>query len=207
MTAFSAELWGAPGSPNSNARLRIRKTNWGFAVTDMSDRIQSKSLEMALKVMGLILVPLGLALPFLRATTTNSGYDLHSIGVASASALIGIALFFYANRGFGTEMRVDPHKREVRIGSINAKGDFRASRTFQVSKAQSFFLMRSSSPLKAQLCTRGRDGRQVIKLLNGSEAELIPLLERMSEALRPKDLPQKRVRTHVTAAFIHATFD
>jgi hypothetical protein len=207
MTAFSAELWGAPGSPTSNVRLRIRKTNWGFAVTDMSDRIQNNSLEMALKITGLLLVPGGLALPIIRGTSASSGYDSQSMGVAIASALIGIALFLYANRGFGTEMRVDPQKREVRIGSINAKGAFRTSRNFQVSANQSFFLMRSGSPLRAKLCTRGRDGRQVIKLLNGTEAELIPLLERMSEALRPKELPQRRIRTHVTAAFIHATFD
>lgn len=206
MKAFGAELWGAPGSSLPNSNFRIRKTNWGFAITDTSDRMHGNALEKAMKAMGILLIPIGGMLLLAPSQSSAEGIPLTNIGLAVASAFVGIALFAYAKRGMVKELRVDPYKKEVRLGTLNANGDFTLRRTIDTSAAQSFFLIRASAPNPARLCARMKKGGQVIRLLSGSESELVPVLERISEALRPADLPKKRVRTRVTGAFIHATF-
>ena len=75
------------------------------------------------------------------------------------------------------------------------------------SEVQSFFLMRAAPPTPAMLCSRTKKGGQIIKLMKGREAELVPVLERISEALKPKHMAKKRVRTRITGAFIHTTFE
>jgi hypothetical protein len=207
MNAFGAELWGAPGSSRPSSQLRLRKTNWGFAVTDTSDRIHGNALEKGLKAMGVFLMPLGaLLLLFPGTSAAKDGSMTVNIGLAIAMALVGFSLFTYATRGLGKELRVDPYKREVKVGSVNSKGNFSLRKTYSANDAQSFFLIRASSPNPAKLCMRTKKGGHVIKLMNGTEEELVPILERISEALRPKHMANKRVRTRVTGAFIHATF-
>ena len=207
MNAYGAELWGAPGSSRPNSQLRLRKTNWGFAVTDTSNRIHGNAMETGLKTMGLLLIPLGATLVFYPGAKGDETLLMSSrLGLAIAMALVGLALYLYASRGLARELRVDPYNREVRVGSVNSKGDFRLRAKYAADEAQSFFLIRANSPNPARLCMRAKKGGTVVKLINGTEEELIPILERLSEALRPKHLAQKRVRTRVTGAFIHATF-
>ena len=71
MNAYGAELWGAPGSSRPNSQLRLRKTNWGFAVTDTSNRIHGNAMEAGLKTMGLLLIPLGATLVFYPGTASS----------------------------------------------------------------------------------------------------------------------------------------
>lgn len=207
MNAYGAELWGAPGSSRPNSQLRLRKTNWGFAVTDTSNRIHGNAIETGLKTMGLLMMPLGATLVFYPGASNGESLLMSGrLGLAIAMAVVGLALYLYASRGLARELRVDPYNREVRIGSLNAKGDFRLRAKYAADEAQSFFLIRANSPHPARLCMRAKKGGNVVKLINGTEEELIPILERISESLRPKHLANKRVRTRVTGAFIHATF-
>lgn len=207
MNAYGAELWGAPGSSRPNSQLRLRKTNWGFAVTDTSNRIHGNAMEAGLKTMGLLLIPLGATLVFYPGAASSEPMLISGrLGLAIAMALVGLALYLYACRGLARELRVDPYNREVRIGSLNSKGAFRLRAKYAADDAQSFFLIRANSPNPARLCMRSKKGGNVVKLINGTEEELIPILERISEALRPKHMANKRVRTRVTGAFIHATF-
>ncbi|MEQ9053591.1 MAG: hypothetical protein RLO38_02680 [Roseovarius confluentis] len=206
MNAFGAELWGVPGSSRPSSQLRLRKTNSGFAVTDTSDRLHRNALEKALKTMGILLLPLGIVLLLAPSGQQSQGIPIPGIGLAAAMAIVGFALYVYASRGFGTELRIDSFNREIKIGTVNAKGDFSLRKTIAASETQSLFLMRAAPPKPARLCMRSKKGGHVIKIINGSEEELIPVLERITEAFRPKHMANKRVRTRVTGAFIHATF-
>lgn len=206
MNAYGAELWGAPGSSRPNSQFRVRKTNSGFVVTDTSDRLHRNALERALKAMAFLLFPLAGVIFLVPGTAADSGLSATNIGLVSAMCIVGLAIFLHASRGLGTELHVDPYKREIRVGTVNAKGNFRARRTMSASDAQSFFLIRANAPAPATLCMRRKKGGQVVKVMKGSETELIPILERISEAFRPRHLSNKRVRTRVTGAFIHATF-
>ena len=55
------------------------------------------------------------------------------------------------------------------------------------------------------LCTIGSLGQILGYRREQPESETVPVLERLSEALRPGDL-KKRVRMRVTGVLIHATF-
>lgn len=206
MNAYGAELWGAPGSSKPNSQLRLRKTNSGFAVTDTSDRVHRNALEWAFKAMSLFLVLFGGVVLFTPGSDAAGGWSLTKLGIAVAMTIVGYALFVYSGRGLGPELHVDPYLQEIRVGTVNARGEFALRRTIPAKETQSFFLIRAASPAPATLCMRRKQGGQVIKIIKGSEAELIPILERISEAFRPKHLANKRVRTRITGAFVHASF-
>ena len=206
MNAYGAELWGAPGSSTPNSHLRVRKTNSGFVVTDTSDRLHRIALEKALKAMAFVVVLLSGVILLVPERAGAMGFALSNVGLACAMVIVGLALFAYAHRGLGNELHIDPYKRELRIGTVNAKGDFRIKNTVSAKDTQSFFLMRAASRAPASLCMRRKKGDQVIKVMKGPEAELIPILERITEAFRPPNMANKRVRTRVTGAFIHASF-
>ena len=205
MNAYGAELWGAPGSSKPNSQLRLRKTNRGFTVTDTSDRLHNNAIEKAAKGMGILLVPMGAVVLMGQPSFQAGNVPLPSIAIAIGMALVGFALFVYANKGLNKELRIDPYKKEIRVGTVNSKGDFSLRNTITAADAQSFFLMRARPPAPAILCMRKKKGSQVIKLMKGPESDLIPVLERITEALRPKHMSNRRVRTRVTGAFIHAS--
>jgi hypothetical protein len=156
--------------------------------------------------MAIFVVLLSGAILIIPADAGNLGFSLTNLGLACAMAIVGLALFAYADRGLGDELHVDPYKGEVRIGTVNAKGKFRTRKTVSAKDTQSFFLLRAAAPAPASLCMRRKNRDQVVKIMKGPEVELVPVLERIAEALRPSNMANKRVRTRVTGAFIHARF-
>lgn len=206
MNAYGAELWGAPGASTPNSKLRIRRTNSEFVVTDTSDRLHRITLERTLKAMAFLVVLLAGVILIMAEPTGGSASAFPMLGLASAMVVVALALFAYAHRGLGDELHVDSYRREIRVGTVNAKGDFRTRKTISANEVQSFFLMRAVAPAPAFLCMRRKTGDQVVKIMKGPEAELVPVLERIIESFRPPNMANKRVRTRVTGAFIHASF-
>lgn len=164
-------------------------------------------MEKTLKTLGILMIPLGAALLFIPQATQNAGTPLANVALSVACAFVGFALFVYAKRGLVKELHIDPYQRQLRIGTINADGQFSAREKVGAADVESFFLMRARPPAPAQLCSRMKKTGKVVKLIKGSEDELVPILENVSDALRPKNMANKRVRTRVSGAIILATFE
>ena len=207
MNAIGAELKATRRTVRSKSQIRFRRTNWGYAATELANKTSSAAMEKTLKALGILMIPLGAALLFMPQAAANTGTPVANVTLAVACAFVGFALFVYAKRGLVKELHIDPYQRQLRAGTINANGDFTARQKFSASDVESFFLMRAKSPAPAQLCTRLKKGGKVVKLMKGSEDELVPILENVSDALRPKNMANKRVRTRVSGAFILATFE
>ncbi len=90
---------------------------------------------------------------------------------------------------------------------MNSKGVFTPRKSVSKRDVESFFLLRAKNNTHAKLCARPRNSASIIKIMNGTERDLVPVLERIAEAFRPKDAPKGRVRTKARGAFIQATFD
>lgn len=138
--------------------------------------------------------------PFLKLPITTTA------GFALAFVFIGFSLFRYASNGFLSQLRVDTRFGGVRIGTINAAGDFSEKRAFPRSEVESFFIQRSASK-PAKLCLRLKSKAQPLVLLRGNEDELLRPFERIVEALFVKKGSGKRVTTRANGNFIHATFN
>lgn len=207
MNAIGAEIKTARRTSRPGSQIRFRRTNWGYAATELANKSSSAVMEKTLKTLGILMIPLGAALLFIPQATQNAGTPLANVALSVACAFVGFALFVYAKRGLVKELHIDPYQRQLRIGTINADGQFSAREKVGAADVESFFLMRARPPAPAQLCSRMKKTGKVVKLIKGSEDELVPILENVSDALRPKNMANKRVRTRVSGAIILATFE
>ena len=207
MNAIGAELRDGPGYARVRSGLKFRETNWGFAVEEISNSSSRKGLaETALKSVGLVMLIVG-TLIVVPGTGFEAVKPILRLGLTAGFVTTGFALFTYASRGFRNELRIDANNRDVTVGTVNSKGMFAARRSVAASDVQSFFLLRAKHRAPARLCARGKNGTSIIKIMDGTEPDLVPVLEKITEAFRPAHLPKGRVRTKATGAFIHATFD
>jgi|GEM_PF-2807337 len=207
MNAVGADFWSSTGSSRVKSRLKFRDTNWGFAVEVVSNSNGQKSVaETAFKAVGIGMLLMGgwIALPQMGFQVVDS---MTRLGLSAAFVIIGFSLFTYASRGFVPELRIDTNRREVAIGTMSSRGLFTPRKTISAKDVQSFFLLRAKNNSPATLCARRRNGNTMVKIMSGTEADLVPVLERISEAFRPANAPGGRVKTRASGAFIHATFD
>ncbi len=207
MNAIDAEFWGTGSSSRMRSGLRFRETNWGFAVEAVSNANKARYLaETVFKAAGLAILLTGgwIALP-------DMGFDVMTpairLGLSAGFVTTGFSVFTFASRGFVPELRIDTNNREVTTGTMNSRGIFTARHTIKASQVDSFFLLRAKNQAPAKLCARSRKSGRIAKIVSGTEAELVPVLEKITEAFSPRARTGGRVRTKANGAFIHATFE
>ena len=96
---------------------------------------------------------------------------------------------------------------QVRIGTVNVAGDVQIRATYPVSQVESFFIIRSSdrgSPAKLQM--RLKTGKKTVRIAEGTEKVLLPIIERIILALKPPRMKNRRVQTKTTDRFIRMSF-
>ncbi len=188
MNALSEDFWGTiDGKAADKGGILVRETHWGFIARQDDGGIEIK-MEMILKIVSLVLVPVGAAMLILGDQPSLSGVPLADIGLPMAFIVTGLALFLHASRGFRREIQVDALKREVRVGVVNSGGSFRCRQAFGARDIDSAFLLRSrmsSRPSKLNL--RLRDKARPVLLLEASENVLQPVFERTAAALKKRE--------------------
>lgn len=215
MNAFVGDLFGSAGASREPVQLRVNVTNSGFNVATIpaSGRDRAFWLEFHFKIIGALLIPAGgivMFLPglYLPGTLGNTAVWSGQFGLLASFVLVGVALHRWAGRGFRPKIQVDAMRSEVRLGTVNTDGDFCLRETYPVSQIESFFIIRQKNPaLPAKLKMRLKTGVQTINVVEGPEAALIPILERITLTLRPPKMKNRRVRTKTTGRFIRMTFD
>ena len=215
MNALVGELFGSTKKSRDPLQLRLNVTHSGFnvAIVPRSKYDQAIWAEFLLKLAGALLIPAGgivMFLPVLLLPSALGGtaFWASQLGLLAAFVLLGIAVHRWAGKGFRTKVQVDATRGEVRIGTVNAEGDFHLRATYPVSQIESFFIIRSGGPaLPAKLKMRLRTGTQTVNVVEGPESSLVPILERMTLTLRPPKMRNRRVRTKTTGRFIRMSFD
>ena len=212
MNALNEEFWGET-STRTASRLRVWDSHWGFNVSEKKKRKNDPNTlwEFAIKLVGMMMIPAAgivLFLPAMTAPTAPTGSVLAvQGGMLFAFLAVGFSLHRYADKGFRGKFQVDSARGEIRIGTLNAQDRFSLRTLIKVTDVESIFIVRSKDLGKpAQLRVRMKTGAQTIRLTEGSEKSLVPILERMIVTLKPPTNRRRRVRTKTTGRFIRASF-
>ena len=182
------------------ALITNRETNWGVVVSEVAlDKRALAFTEAALRYLGLLVILTSGAIPFLGLPVATT------LSLAVAFVFVGFSIFRHANNGFRRELRIDTRFGNVRVGMVNAAGDFSERQSFSRAEVESFFIQRSKTRV-GRLCMRLKKGAQPVVLFKGPEDDLLPSFERIVEALYTKKGSGKRVQTRANDRFINATF-
>lgn len=199
------------GNPH---RLRVNVTHSGFSIASApTSKFNLAFLaEVAFKLAGVFLIPVGGVILFLQAlfAPQMAGEPfiwVGQVGLLAAFIFVGVALHRWANKGFFQRVQVDAIREEVRIGTVNVAGDVQVRATYPVSQVESFFIIRSSdrgSPAKLQM--RLKTGAKTVRIAEGTEEALLPILERITLTLKPPKMKNRRIQTKTTGRFIRMSF-
>ena len=209
MNALAADVWNGRSNSNEQVKLRTTMTHSGFsvAVVPKSKYDQTYIAEVILKLVGVLLIPLGGLSLFLPEIVDGTAYIATQLAMLSAFVFVGVAVHRKANRGFRRKIYVDSVRDEIRTGTVNLAGDFHEVATYPMSKVESFFIVRSKNmSTPARLKMRLKLGAQTISLLEGPEATCVKILERISVIMNPPKSNQRSFITKKTGAFIRMTF-
>lgn len=215
MNAFVGELWKSGSSSRDSTQLRMTITHSGMniATVPTTKYHQAYIAEHLFKMAGALLLPAGgvallLQMLFMPNAISGTAFWASQLGLLGAFVFVGVALHRWSNKGFLQKIQVDATRKEVRIGTVNIAGDFHLRATYTVVEIESFFIVRSGNPAEpANLKIRLKNTSQTVSVVEGSEAALVPILERITLVLRPPKMRNRRVRTQTTGRFIRASFD
>ncbi len=189
-----------PRRRSQRALIASRETNWGVIVSEVAlDKRALAFTESTLRYFGLLVVLASGTIPFLNLPVVTT------LGLALAFVFVGFSIFRHANNGFRRELRIDTRFGNVRVGTVNAAGDFYERQSFRKPDVESFFIQRSKTHV-GRLCMRLKKSAQPVVLFKGPEDDLIPSFERIVEALYVEKGSGKRVKTRANDRFINATF-
>ncbi len=207
MAATTSEKWsGFNGKPVRREGLAMRDTHWGFTVSEKGGAMDRAGLaETSLKSLAFLAATIGGVVPLIDTSMVEALPLVQRIGLSVGFVAVGVAVFFYALRGFRTELQVDTARKTLRIGSRNNAGGFHERRRLSVKEVESLFLQRERGR-SARLALRVKGGIQPVRLFEGREAEMVTFLERITLAIRAEMGEKRRARTETRGRFTHVTF-
>lgn len=173
-------------------RVSIRETHWGFMVSDALRRLDQ--VEFVMKFLGLMLVlPTGALL--VLGTAESSVIFWTRVVLFVVVLVLALATYRYADRGLRPALQVDPVRKEFRLGTINRKGLFTLREQFPIADIESVFLVRAREGRSmARLHLRPKGPRDVVFVMQATEVELTPVLERIVAAVQSQDRRRKSRR-------------
>ena len=181
-------------SSTSMNRVSVRETHWGFTISDALRRLDQA--EFVMKLLGLMIVLASGAL--LVLVTAESPVVFWGRVVLFVVVLVlAVATYIYADRGLRPALQVDPVHKEFRLGTINRKGLFTMRERFPIADIESVFIVRAhEGRTMARLHLRLKGSRGIVPVMQATEGELIPVLERIFAAVKVQD--QRRKSRRVT---------
>ena len=196
-------------SSNRSKRLRMSESHSGLSVTEFSKKQNDSAyyMEMAFKLVGVLLIPAGGIVMFLPQIVAGHASSVTQVAMLAAFVFCGVALHRWADKGFRRRIHINPTRRELCIGTLNADNRFCRRSSYGADLIESFFIVRSKDPkTPAKLTMRLKAGARSICLFEGSEAALVPVLERISKVMQPPQQRNRRVRTQANGGFIRVSF-
>lgn len=184
-------------------RVSIRETHWGFVVSDALRRLDQA--EFFMKFLGLMVVlSSGGLLVF--GTAESSVIFWARVVLFVIVLVLAVATYIYADRGLRPALQVDPVRKEFRLGTMNRKGLFTLRELFPIAEIESVFLVRArKGSSMARLHLRPKGSRGIVFVMQASEGELTPVLERIVSAVHVQD-QRRKSRRMTTRRVVHVSF-
>ena len=175
-------------------RVSIQETHWGFTISDALRMLDQA--EFLMKLLGLVIVLASGAL-LVRGFADSPVLFWVQVVLFIVVMALALATYTYADRGLRQALQVDPVRKEFRLGTVNRKGQFTLREQFPIADIESVFLMRAQGNRSvARLHLRPKGSRGIIPVMQATEEELMPVLERIFAAVKVQD--QRRKSRRVT---------
>ncbi len=184
-------------------RVSIRETHWGFMVSDALRQLDQA--EFFMKLLGLVVVLAG-GLLLALGTAESPVMFWARVVLFVVVVVLAAATYIYADRGLRPALQVDPVHKEFRLGTMNRKGLFTLREQFLIADIESVFLVRARKGRSmARLHLRPKGSRGVVFVMQASEGELTPVLERIVAAVHVQD-QRRKSRRMTTRRVVHVSF-
>ena len=185
--SFHADTFWSRIEPGDGVnRLSTRQTTWGLVISEVhAGRDWSAVAEGALKVISIAVIFSAIAIWAVPGGALGSAPLAAKLGMTASFFFVGFAAYQHAARGFNQEIHIDTSRREVRLATRNANGMSRVRRSIPMSNIESCFINRTKSrkgPSYMLLRLKGR--QQPFAVAKGSEASLVPILERLAAIVK-----------------------
>ena len=190
-------------------QLRVFTTQNGFSISVVprSGHDATYFAEAVYKVIGTMLIPAGGIVLVLPKVADGSAQLIIQALLLLGFVTAGVGLHRWADKGFRRKIEVDALRNEVRIGTVNCDNKFNVLEHHPVKTIESFFIVRSSNAdVPSKLKMRLKAGSKTYVVAEGSERQLVPILERITMTLKPPQMKGRRVKTMTTGQFIRASF-
>jgi len=155
--------------------VALTRTPLGLTAQERFERFRFEALsELALRLVGGVIVALSTILWLILPADTGSGQFLSHGLLAAVATATGLAVYAYGTRGFRRQISLDARRGTLALTKININNQSRVARRIDVREIESIFLRRPAAPgLQASLCIRPAGGRHTpILALTGDKAEL-----------------------------------
>lgn len=117
-----------------------------------------------------------------------------------ALAGVGVALYFFAVRGFQRAVQLDVKRRKVVLARLNSNDNSLFQQEFAVDEIESLFVKRGDGAEKGVLCLRLRGRNAPVTALKGKKSELSSLHRLVAETVQENRCPKpRRVNTPALA--------
>jgi hypothetical protein len=170
----------------------VTETYWGYEIQDNLDRFDRDRLaEPLLRFLGLVTVLSAYGQWFLPAAFFGGDTVFAKALLCFFLGSLGCWVYWMAGRGMLTSVEIDTTRREIRVVRRNSKGRRHVGSVVPMRRVESAFVQRTKDVgQRPNLYVRMRDGRELLHIANGPEAELETILARLHRDLRS---PRERV--------------
>ena len=186
MTVHANTFWNQLDIARKSEPLTVRKTHWGFIVSDgTSTQNNGAFAEATLKILSIVLL-FSSIIPWIAFGGGLAAGTL-ALKVAHTAAFfsVGLAVYWHAGRGFRQEIQVDRLKKELRLATRNSRNISTIRNRIPMVNVESCFLKRSKASAATTKMLLRMKGRQVpLTIASGNERDLLPILERMVELIK-----------------------
>ncbi|MCP3969065.1 MAG: hypothetical protein GY717_01835 [Rhodobacteraceae bacterium] len=183
--------------------LKAETDNSGYSVFESECRFRHERFaEHTLRLTGVFLI-LAASLQWFRPAALISGSAVQtSLGLTALFGATGLALYFFASRGFRRMIRVDLGDRRIRTARVDSRNRTRPTRQFALGEIESVYIKRGDTAhAPARLELRLRGGNECVPVLTGDRAELEELHALLCRDVRhAMDCSLRRVNPGATAS-------
>lgn len=132
---------------------------------------------------GVCLVTASLGIWVLPSLFFDSGIGIMRIGAATLMGAAGIYLLWFASRGTLAELHVDTRQKEIREVVCNRSGKPTTVASYAFDEIGGIFMEHDQETDLTHLLLGYRDTNQTIAVARGSDAQLLPLRDRLARDL------------------------
>ena len=127
--------------------VSMRPTSVGLTARERFERFRIEAMtEIALRVVGILMVVGSIMLWFLVPMEDTTGRIASHSAVASMLAVTGLGVFFYGTRGFRRQLNLNVNEGTLSLTKININEQARVSRLIKIGEIDSVFLRRPATP-------------------------------------------------------------